>query len=739
MAQDVGRAQQRLRQAESLVKFVENGLASGSTNQNELRVAQAKYEAARLDLFDAEKAAAGTPPANAAPASNPTPEPAVQNNRVEQVTPTPQISSGPIESDFGQVVQSTSQADIDRQRRINESLERSAYLDAQEDGRTYVPGAATGDPSAGFTPPAPPPSAVEPREVDFTKFDGTSGTFARRPVEKDTVSPDVSPAAEQAEAPTRTSRRQRAQAQRSAQEDPPVVQQAEESVGEFSDIQRDIAVEPDLPTQDEVVERETTGRRARAQAARVREREPEDPTEDAEVNEQKSNREKAQDQRIKNADAEDLDPLTSPAAARVDSTVSKRAQAQIIRQDSIVRSDPTSYESLTDEQLQQQRASTKAALDRLDALPTQQRLQVQAQIDALEDQLDLLDKESGRRATRDRLEGQVERGKRAPAPVDEPAAGENFNGTGFEPPLDPDEPENFPPEPEAQINSAALERLKAQAAIKQNRDPESTGDWRVKLRLASGSTYLYKLAQQEGTTGGAGQNLGAGILTPLVATDGVVFPYTPRISTLYSAEYNVYHPTHSNYNQYWYKGSKVGEVQLDATFTAQDTQEADYMLAVIHFFKSASKMFYGQDPNRGSPPPLLFLTGLGQYQYNEHPCVISQFNYILPDDVDYIRAGAPQINGQTDTLQYNLRNKNTNGGPVWAGSTTRRLINGLSPGAEPTIPSSIVNLNSSEATYVPTKIQVSLVLLPVNNRLQISQNFNLSEYGNGNLLKGGMW
>jgi len=247
------------------------------------------------------------------------------------------------------------------------------------------------------------------------------------------------------------------------------------------------------------------------------------------------------------------------------------------------------------------------------------------------------------------------------------------------------------------------------------------------------------LAQQEGTTGGAGQNLGAGILTPLVATDGVVFPYTPRISTLYSAEYNVYNPTHSNYNQYWYKGSKVGEVQLDATFTAQDTQEADYMLAVIHFFKSASKMFYGQDPNRGSPPPLLFLTGLGQYQYNEHPCVISQFNYILPDDVDYIRAGAPQINGQTDTLQYNLRNKNTNGGPVWAGSTTRRLINGLSPGAEPTIPSSIVNLNSSEATYVPTKIQVSLVLLPVNNRLQISQNFNLSEYGNGNLLKGGMW
>ena len=632
MANDVERAQQKLRRAESLVKFVESGLASGSTNSNELRIAQAKYEAARLDLFDAEKAAAGTPPANAAPASNPTPEPPPLNTRVEQ-------SESPAQ-----------------------------------------------------------------------------------------VNPAVSPAAEQAEAPTRTSRRQRAQAQRSAQEDPPVVQQVEESVGEFSDIQRDIAVEPEVPAQDEIVEKEVTGRRARAQAARVREREPEDPTEDSEVNEQQSNRDRAQAQRIENADAENLDPLTSPAAARVDSTVSRRAQAQIQRHDSIVRSDPTSFESLTDEQLRQQTAGTKAALDSLEALPTQERLKVQAQIDALENQLDLLDKERGRRATRGRLEDQVASGKRAPTPVQAPQEEAEV------------EPEFETPDPTPEINNAALTRLKAQAAIKQVRDPQSTGDWRVKLRLAGGSTYLYNFAQQNGTTGGAGQNLGAGILTPLAATDGIVFPYTPRISTVYQAEYNTYHPTHSNYNQYFYKGSKVGEVQIDADFTAQDTKEAEYLLAVIHFLKSASKMFYGQDPNRGSPPPLLFLTGLGQYQYNEHPCVISQFNYILPNDVDYIRAYAPQINGQTATLQYNLRNKNTNNGPSWAGSTVRKVLNRLPSGAEPnySLPS-VANLNSDEATYVPTQITISLVLLPVNNRLQISQNFNLNEYGNGKLLKRGMW
>ena len=418
-------------------------------------------------------------------------------------------------------------------------------------------------------------------------FDDQLAAFLDEPDPPVQPAPSPAPPTQDPEVTTQTTnRRARTQVSRVREREPETPAQDVEVNEQQSNRERaqDARVaEPEDPAEDSVVSNQQRNR-ARAQAARVAEREPEDPTEDAEVNKQKSNRERAQDQRIENADAEDLNPLISPAAAKVDSTVSKRAQAQLIRQDSIVKSDPTSYESLTDEQLQQQRASTKAALDRLDALPTQQRLQVQAQIDALEDQLDLLDKESGRRATRGRLEGQVERGKRAPAPVD-------INDTGFKPPLDPEEPENFPPEPEAQINSAALERLKAQAAIKQNRDPESTGDWRVKLRLASGSSYLYKLAQQEGTTGGAGQNLGAGILTPLVATDGVIFPYTPRISTLYSAEYNVYNPTHSNYNQYWYKGSKVGEVQLDATFTAQDTQEADYMLAVIHFFKSASKMF----------------------------------------------------------------------------------------------------------------------------------------------------
>jgi hypothetical protein len=61
-------------------------------------------------------------------------------------------------------------------------------------------------------------------------------------------------------------------------------------------------------------------------------------------------------------------------------------------------------------------------------------------------------------------------------------------------------------------------------------------------------------------------------------------------------------------------------------------------------------MFYGQDAERGAPPPLVYLQGLGQYQFNLAPCVVSQFTYNLPTDVDYIRAGSTNING-TD-LQF---------------------------------------------------------------------------------------
>lgn len=263
-----------------------------------------------------------------------------------------------------------------------------------------------------------------------------------------------------------------------------------------------------------------------------------------------------------------------------------------------------------------------------------------------------------------------------------------------------------------------------QASIRETRQPASDGDWRVRLSLAPGATYLYN-------------DPGNLLMRPLVATKGVLFPYTPQIDVAYLAEYTKYRPTHSNYQHYFYQGSSVGEVNLTCTFTAQDSAEADYLLAAITFFKAASKMFYGQDPQRGSPPPLLRFTGLGQYQFNEHPVVISQFNYNLPRDVDYIRAGANLVNSQLGLQSRRSRS----GGPQWAGSTLRLLMNNLNFGGRTDTETGPTTLraNGQIPSYVPTKIEINMQLLPVVTRQDNSQLFSLSNYARGNLLRGGFW
>ena len=265
-----------------------------------------------------------------------------------------------------------------------------------------------------------------------------------------------------------------------------------------------------------------------------------------------------------------------------------------------------------------------------------------------------------------------------------------------------------------------------QAVLAAQKKMANNGDWRVRLSLAPGATYLYNASPP-------------GILQPLAATDGVVFPYMPKIDTNYKAEYDTYNLTHSNYRGYFYKGSYTDAVNLTATFTAQDSSEADYLLAVIHFFKSITKMFYGQDPERGAPPPLVYLTGLGEYQFSAHPCVVNNFQLNLPNDVDYIRARSVNINGANLLTRRNKQDLPTN--PV-SGAVQRlqnlfssQKINKGAIDSRPAPPT----LGLNQPTYVPTKMDISLTLYPIQSRQQVSRQFSLKGYANGDLLKGGFW
>lgn len=253
-------------------------------------------------------------------------------------------------------------------------------------------------------------------------------------------------------------------------------------------------------------------------------------------------------------------------------------------------------------------------------------------------------------------------------------------------------------------------------------------DWRVRMSLAPSADYLYNVAKE------------GDLLFPLQKTRGVVFPYIPTVQTGYRANYEPADIAHTNYKSFFYKNSSVDDVSVTAEFTAQDITEARYLLAVIHFFKSVTKMFYGKDeaPRAGTPPPLVYLSGFGSYQYDNHPMVITSFTYSLPNDVDYIRTESTSVYKSSNTATTK-----TGSSSMFDIIKSRLGILKKGGGTNPTVPD-YSYLSNTEVTYVPTKLQITLTGHPIVTRREISQQFSLAEYAKGTLNKGsvrgsGIW
>lgn len=252
------------------------------------------------------------------------------------------------------------------------------------------------------------------------------------------------------------------------------------------------------------------------------------------------------------------------------------------------------------------------------------------------------------------------------------------------------------------------------------------GDWRVRLSLAPDSgPILYKAPYEV---------LQDSILHPLAETNGVIFPYTPSISTTYTAAYEPTTLIHSNYKVYNYTGSYIEAVNITCDFTAQDTFEANYVLATIHFFRTVTKMFYGQEQTvkPGTPPPMVFLSGLGEFQFNAHPLVITAFNYTLPNNVNYIRAsnissGPPGANrDRAAARDFSGDLSSARLGVIGAGGVPLRT----------TFPNNLDGRPGTAPTYVPTAMNIQITAYPVISRNKVSNQFSLDQYATGKLLQG---
>jgi hypothetical protein len=236
---------------------------------------------------------------------------------------------------------------------------------------------------------------------------------------------------------------------------------------------------------------------------------------------------------------------------------------------------------------------------------------------------------------------------------------------------------------------------------------DTDNDWRVRVSISPNSKILYWDAAATGTT--------PGLLAPLRATDGFIFPYVPSVTVAHSANYSSVPLTHSNYTQYFYESSSVAAISITGDFTVQNIDEGKYFLAALYFFRAVTKMFYGSSGEyQGSPPPIVYLDGYGQHYLPHVPCVVTSFSHTMPGDVDYIEIMTPQ---STTTKQV---------------QTAATYFPTPGQSNSMTIDQTTVN---NAFNRVPTISTFNLTLQPIISRTQ-AIDFDYKEFARGGLIVG---
>lgn len=169
-------------------------------------------------------------------------------------------------------------------------------------------------------------------------------------------------------------------------------------------------------------------------------------------------------------------------------------------------------------------------------------------------------------------------------------------------------------------------------------------DWRVKIHLPSSAAGFDN----------------SPILQPLKETgNAMVFPTTPTVNIIHSANYNALQPVHTNYPFQVYQNSQVEDITITADFPVENERDGNYWVAAVHFLRSVTKMYYGASANnKGAPPPLVELSGYGDFVFRRVPCVVKLFTVDLQRDVDYIQVPI----GSGVNLGSQFQRQNVSGG-----------------------------------------------------------------------------
>ena len=247
-------------------------------------------------------------------------------------------------------------------------------------------------------------------------------------------------------------------------------------------------------------------------------------------------------------------------------------------------------------------------------------------------------------------------------------------------------------------------------------------DWRVRLSIANWTSFR-----------------SSPVLKPLIDAGGLIFPYTPTINISSNSTYTGITTTHTNYTHQAFARSDPGEIKISAPMYVEDAGQALYWIAAVHYLRSLTKMFSGNDMKAGNPPPIVQLNGYGNYVFKNVPVVITNFTCSLSNDCDYIGVEvvgsmAGQLEGLTDSISGV---SNALGSSFSVLSPVTNVVSGLSNTAGQIAgvmgAFGVGGTVSGGVTHVPTKSTLDINLQPVYSRTS-SRKFSLDRFVTGGYL-----
>lgn len=258
----------------------------------------------------------------------------------------------------------------------------------------------------------------------------------------------------------------------------------------------------------------------------------------------------------------------------------------------------------------------------------------------------------------------------------------------------------------------------------------STTDWRVQVSVPPIPAFA-----------------NSAVLAPLKNAGGAIFPYTPTLRLSSSATYESTKPVHQNFGFHSFVNSQADAISITAPFYCETPAEGAYWIAMVHFFRSMTKMFSGEDDLGGNPPPIAYFNAYGEYVFKNVPVVVTSFSVDLGPDSDYIAVDPSAAVNSTNAY---------GGSAPSAISTATNLLSALNPkagaalalangfgqavkGLAGSYKAQVASSGSSSQgnkTYVPTKSSMTVMLQPVYSR-DSARSFSLDKFVNGDYIKSG--